>query len=71
MTMIRTRQHKLVHFLDEPFGQLFDLQDDPDEMTNRWDDPQHAEQQSRLLAELREWRIRSGLHTADWCQDWR
>ncbi len=26
MTMVRDRTHKLVHFLDEPDGQLFDLE---------------------------------------------
>ena len=30
MTMVRTTDWKLVHFLDEPFGQLFDLANDPD-----------------------------------------
>jgi len=31
MTMVRSRAWKLVHFLDEPFGQLFNLADDPGE----------------------------------------
>ena len=34
MTMVRSRTHKLVHFLDEPDGQLFDLISDPDEVSN-------------------------------------
>ena len=71
MTMVRDRHWKLVHFLDEQDGQLFDLQADPDEVRNLWNDDASAEQKTRLLAELREWRIRSGLHTADWCRDWR
>lgn len=71
MTMVRDKTHKLVHFLDEPSGQLFDLAADPNELHNLWDDPTAAQHKSRLLAELREWRIRSGLHTKDWCQDWR
>ncbi|QDV63161.1 sulfatase family protein [Crateriforma conspicua] len=71
MTMVRDRQYKLVHFLDEPDGQLFDLQADPGELDNRWNDANLAEVKQRLLAELREWRIRSGLTTKDWCQDWR
>ena len=29
MTMIRDHDWKLVHFLDEPYGQLFDLRADP------------------------------------------
>ncbi len=71
MTMIRSHDWKAVHFLDEPFGQLFDLQNDPGEVRNLWDDPKHASQKEQLLAELREWRIRSQLHTADWPKEWR
>ena len=71
MTMVRDRTHKLVHFLDEPYGQLFDIQSDPEERINLWDAAAAAGSRERLLGELREWRIRSGLQTADWCQDWR
>ena len=71
MTMVRDRTHKLVHYLDEPDGQLFDLETDPDEVVNLWNNPAAAVHQQRLLAELREWRIRSGVHTKDWCQNWR
>jgi arylsulfatase len=71
MTMVRDQTHKLVHFLDEPAGQLFDLVNDPHELVNLWDAGDAAADQARLLTELREWRIRSGVHTKDWCQDWR
>ena len=71
MTMVRDTTHKLVHFLDEPHGQLFDLKADPDELQNLWNQPAAAPHQQRLLDELREWRIRSGLRTKDWCQHWR
>jgi arylsulfatase A-like enzyme len=71
MTMVRDKTHKLVHFLDQPCGQLFDLVADPDELNNLWDQPDAAAQKHRLLSELREWRIRSGVHTKDWCSDWR
>ena len=59
MTMVRSRTHKLVHFLDEPDGQLFDLISDPDEVSNLWNDEAHSSVKQTLLAELREWRIRS------------
>ena len=71
MTMVRDRTHKLVHFLDEPHGQLFDLDADPEEVVNLWDDTTAAPHKQRLLTELREWRIRSGVHTKDWSSDWR
>ena len=71
MTMVRSEDWKLVHFLDEPWGQLFNLAADPTEVHNLWDDPAYASQKERLLAVLREWRIRSQLHTANWGEAWR
>ena len=71
MTMVRNKQFKLVHFLDEPSGQLFDLSSDPQEVRNLWNDPASNETKQKLLAVLREWRIRSQYDTADWCADWR
>lgn len=71
MTMVRNRDWKLVHFLDEPFGQLFDLKHDPDEVKNLWEDPEHQAKKAELLAVLREWRIRSQYHTRDWPAEWR
>lgn len=71
MTMVRTREWKLVHFLDEPFGQLFDLINDPLEKSNLWDDVRYTEKKQALLAILREWRIRSAYRTKTWTSNWR
>jgi arylsulfatase A-like enzyme len=71
MTMVRSCEWKLVHFLDEPAGQLFDLVRDPGEIRNLWDDPAHEEVKRELLDVLREWRIRSAYHTANWGAEWR
>ena len=71
VTMVRDARWKLVHFLDEPWGQLFDLETDPIEVVNRWDDPAAADAKGALLDELREWRIRSGWHTSCWPAEWR
>ena len=71
MSMVRSRDWKLVHFLDSPEGQLFDLENDPDEVRNLWSDANHIDQRRALLDELREWRIRSGVHAANWAADWR
>ena len=65
MTMVRTAEWKLVHFLDEPFGQLFDLANDPEEVHNLWDDLAHADRKQELVRALLAWRIRSGLTTKD------
>ncbi len=71
MTMVRSKEWKLVHFLDEPFGQLFDLTEDPDEVRNLWDAAEGAEAKQKLLAVLREWRIRSQYETKDISAEWR
>ena len=71
MTMVRNREWKLVHFLDEPWGQLFDLNKDPQEVKNLWSDADSSKKKFDLLAVLREWRIRSQYETADWCKEWR
>ena len=71
MTMVRSREWKLVHFLDESFGQLFNLVEDPDELYNLWDDPSAASRKRELLDALREWRIRSHYHTRRWSEAWR
>jgi arylsulfatase A-like enzyme len=71
MSMVRSRDWKLVHFLDSPEGQLFDLKNDPDEVRNLWNNADHIDSRRALLDELREWRIRSGVHAANWASDWR
>jgi len=71
VTMVRSREWKLVHFLDEPFGQLFDLVEDPGEERNLWDSPAAATVKQELLDVLLEWRIRSQYRTRDCAQQWR
>ncbi len=78
MTMVRSTDWKLVHFLGSPEegeqpGQLFDLAADPDEVCNLWDspDPDHQRQKRRLLEVLREWRMRSALDAKDLFAEWR
>ncbi|MCZ6633968.1 MAG: sulfatase-like hydrolase/transferase [bacterium] len=71
MTMVRSREWKLVHFLDEPFGQLFDLVNDPGEVHNLWDKAEHQEKKRELLDVMREWLIRSHSHTRLRQADWR
>jgi len=66
MTMVRTEEHKLVHFVDYDDGQLFDLQSDPRETDDRWDDPDYADVRADLRERLLEWRIESGHRTGDW-----
>ena len=82
MSMVRSREWKLVHFMERhkngerhsygaPFGQLFDLANDPGEIHNLWDDPECAGKKRELLDVLREWHIRSQYHTRRWAENWR
>lgn len=66
-TMIRTRAHKLVAYLNapgerEPFdGQLFDMIADPHELNNLWSCPDHQQLKCELLARLAQWETRQEL----------
>ena len=36
-----------------PYGHtLFDLENDPEEMNNLWEDPQHTERRDKMLAKI-------------------
>jgi len=63
MTMILEGQMKLVHFIDDPKGMLFDLASDPDEQANLWDEPAHAATRDRLIDEIFKWRLESSMKT--------
>lgn len=49
---ITTRRYKLTRWMANDDGELYDLEDDPGEFTNRWDDPAYASIRSDLLATL-------------------
>jgi arylsulfatase A-like enzyme len=51
---IRTERHKLIHWIHKDgVDELYDLEQDPYEMTNAIGDPAHAETLARLRRELR------------------
>lgn len=37
--MVRTRTHKLVHYYDRPYGEFYELENDPGELYNKYDCP--------------------------------
>jgi arylsulfatase len=48
-TMVRTRRYKLASYHGTGKGQLFDLEKDPGEFVNLWDDPKHQTAKTELL----------------------
>lgn len=50
-TMHRDTRYKLVIYHDKDLGELFDLQEDPWEFANLWDDPTHAEVKHQMIYE--------------------
>ena len=69
--MVRTEEHKLVHFLGAEYGQLFDLRDDPQEVVNLWGQEGCAAIRHQLLERLLEWHVDSCSHTREWTRPWR
>jgi uncharacterized sulfatase len=42
-------RYKLTVYYNQTYGELFDLQEDPGEIHNLWDEPEYAELKSELL----------------------
>lgn len=57
MTMIRSKEWKLVHYLGQTYGELYNLKHDPEEKVNLWESDKHREIKDNLLTVLREWRM--------------
>ena len=68
MTMIREGNWKLVHFVDCQDGQLFDLENDPQERNNLWAKPECQEKRAHLIDQILKWRIESARKTQGFVQ---
>jgi arylsulfatase A-like enzyme len=54
MRTLTTSRYKLQAYLEHPVGELYDLQEDPGEVVNRFDDPAYASVKSDLEALLKD-----------------
>jgi len=57
--MLRTNDWKLVHYVGASYGELYDLREDPTELTNLYADSKGAEARAHLQHMLVDWLIRS------------
>ncbi|NJN81537.1 MAG: sulfatase-like hydrolase/transferase, partial [Caldilineaceae bacterium] len=53
--MMRGERHKLVYYIGQEAGELYDLEDDPHELWNRWADPEFVALKNKLLQHLLSW----------------
>ena len=63
LTMVRSTTHKLVCFQGQDYGQLFDLEADPEEARNLWDEDAAAGVERELFDVMREWLVDSAVRT--------
>ena len=49
---LRTRDWRITAYAGRPYGELYDLREDPDELVNRWDDPALRGVRGELTAAL-------------------
>ncbi|MDE2936034.1 MAG: sulfatase-like hydrolase/transferase [Chloroflexota bacterium] len=71
MTMVRSKDYKLVHFLGDDRGQLFDLNEDPQELFNLWDDPSHRQTRTELIGVIGDWLVESSYRSSPRADAWR
>lgn len=62
--MMRSATHKVVYYIGQTAGELYDLQADPDELENLWNNPTHATTKTNLIDQLLDWFTTSTYYNA-------
>jgi arylsulfatase len=57
--MIRTADWKLVHYVKQPYGELYNLREDPHELNNLYDDPGCTAIKGEMTSRLADWLVES------------
>lgn len=61
MVMRRDMQWKLVYYLGDPNGELYDMKNDPSELKNLWASPEHSVLRDGLVKDLLVWSLKSSI----------
>jgi len=67
--MMRSQTHKLVYYIGQEAGELYDLRADPHELENLWDRSEAAEVKGHLLGRLLAWLSGSVYYNAGYRQN--
>lgn len=62
--MMRSKEHKLVYYIGQEEGELYDLQTDPHELHNLWEREEAAAIKQGLLVELLAWMATSNYYNS-------
>jgi hypothetical protein len=62
IVMRRCRDWKLVVYLDDAEGELYDLRSDPGESNNLWHRPELRDRREQMVAETLRWSLRGFLN---------
>ena len=63
MIMRRDRKWKLVFYLGQTYGELYDLENDAGEMRNLWNSGEHRELRDSLIDKLLRWQVQGTLRS--------
>ena len=61
MVMKRDARWKIVYYLGEAYGELYDMLNDPGELCNLWTSPELASMKDAMVKDLLVWSVRSTL----------
>lgn len=67
--MMRSETHKLVYYIGQDQGELYDLEADPEELWNRWPDAGYADVKTWLIERLLAWLAASAYWNAGYRRD--
>ena len=62
--MMRSRRYKMVYYIGQQAGELYDLEVDVNEMENLWDNEEYSVLQSELKGRMLEWLATSNYYNA-------